>query len=70
MHAVTISDESLTKLANNRVVKSELLDFSIGFLIDRELHTSISDRFDINVIPDRYSEFSDEFDTWCDLNSK
>ena len=49
-HEVTVTDESLTDLADNNVSKTQLLEFSFKFLLQREPNTSTLSSFDINVI--------------------
>ena len=56
-HTVTVTDQSLTDLTDNNVTKTQLLDFSFNFLLDREPNTSILSSFDINVIPRYFSDY-------------
>ena len=56
-HTVTVTDQSLTDLTDNNVTKTQLLEFSFNFLIDREPNTSILSSFDINVIPRYFSDY-------------
>ena len=65
-HTVTVSDQSLTDLAGDNTTKTELLEFSFNFLLDREPNTSILSSFDINVISSYFSDYSDEVRRWCD----
>ena len=65
-HTVTVTDQSLTDLADNKVTKTQLLDFSFNFLLDREPNTSILSSFDINVISKYFSDYNDEIRRWCD----
>ena len=67
-HTVTVTDQSLTDLADNKVTKTQLLDFSFNFLLDREPNTSILSSFDINVISRYFSDYRDEVRRWCDAS--
>ena len=59
-HGVTVTDQSLTDLAGDNTTKTELLEFSFNFLLDREPNTSILSSFDINVISRYFSDYRDE----------
>ena len=65
-HTVTVTDQSLTDLTHNNVTKTQLLEFSFNFLLDREPNTSILSSFDINVISKYFSDYKDEVRRWCD----
>ena len=65
-HTVTVTDQSLTDLTDNNVTKTQLLEFSFNFLLDREPNTSILSSFDINVISRYFSDYKDEVRRWCD----
>ena len=65
-HTVTVTDQSLTDLAGDNTTKTELLEFSFNFLLDREPNTSILSSFDINVISKYFSDYRDEVRRWCD----
>ena len=65
-HTVTISDKSLDDLADKKVTKTQLLEFSFKFLLDREPNTSILSSFDINVISRYFPDYRDEVRRWCD----
>ena len=65
-HKVTVTDESLTKLTDNNVTKTQLLNFSFRFLLEKEPNTSILSSFDINVISKYFSNYRDEVKRWCD----
>ena len=65
-HTVTVTDQSLNKLTDNSVTKTQLLEFSFRFLLDREPNTSILSSFDINVISRYFSNYKDEVRRWCD----
>ena len=67
-HEVTVTDQSLTDLTDNKVTKEQLLDFSFDFLLDREPNTSILPKFDINVISEYFSDYRSEVRRWCDEN--
>ena len=64
-HRVTVTDQSLADLTNNNATKTQLLEFSFNFLLDREPNTSILSSFDINVISRYFSDYGDEVRRWC-----
>ena len=65
-HTVTVTDQSLTDLTDDKVTKTQLLKFSFKFLLEREPNTSILSSFDINVISRYFSDYKDEVRRWCD----
>ena len=65
-HTVTVTNQSLTDLTDDNVTKTQLLEFSFNFLLDREPNTSILSSFDINVISKYFSDYRDEVRRWCD----
>ncbi len=65
-HTVTITDQSLNDLTDNNVTKTQLLEFSFKFLLEREPNTSILSSFDISVISKYFSNYKDEVRRWCD----
>ena len=65
-HTVTVTDATLTDLTDNNVTKTQLIEFSFNFLLDREPNTSILSSFDINVISKYFSDYRDEVRRWCD----
>ena len=65
-HTVTVTDQSLTDLTNNNVTKTQLLEFSFNFLLDKEPNTSILSSFDINVISKYFSDYRDGVRQWYD----
>ena len=65
-HTVTVSDQSLNNLTDNKVTKTQLLEFSFKFLLEREPNTSILSSFDINVISKYFFNYKDEVRRWCD----
>ena len=65
-HTVTVSDQSLTDLTDNKVTKTQLLEFSFKFLLEREPNTSILSLFDISVISKYFSNYKDKVRQWCD----
>ena len=67
-HMVTVTDQSLADLTDNNVTKTQLLEFSFNFLLDREPNTSILSSFDINVISKYFSDYKDEVRRWCDAS--
>ena len=65
-HTVTVTDQSLTDLTDDNVTKTQLLEFSFNFLLDREPNTSILSSFNINVISKYFSDYKDEVRRWCE----
>ena len=65
-HTVTVTDQSLTDLTDDKVTKMQLLKFSFKFLLEIEPNTSILSSFDINVISRYFSDYKDEVRRWCD----
>ena len=65
-HTVTVTDQSLSNLTFNKVTKTQLLEFSFNFLLDKEPNTSILSSFDINVISKYFYDYKDEVRRWCD----
>ena len=65
-HTVTVTDQSLTDLTDDNATKTQLLEFSFNFLLDREPNTSILSSFDIKVISSYFSDYGDEVRRWCD----
>ena len=65
-HTVTVTDQSLNDLTDNNVTKTQLLEFSFTFLLEREPNTSILSSFDINVISKYFSNYKDEVRRCCD----
>ena len=63
-HTVTVTDQSLTDLAENTVTKTQLLEFSFKFLLDKEPNTSILKSFDISVIEQYFPEYLDDLRRW------
>ena len=62
---VTVTDQSLSELSDSNVTKTQLLEFSFRFLLEREPNTSILSSFDINVISRYFSDYKDEVRRWC-----
>ena len=65
-HTVTVTDQSLNDLTDNNLTKTQLLEFSFEFLLEREPNTSILSSFDINVISKYFSDYRDKVRQWCD----
>ena len=65
-HTVTVTDQSFSELSKNNVTKTQLLEFSFNFLLDREPNTSILSSFEINVISKYFADYKDEVRRWCD----
>ena len=64
-HTATVTDQSLSDLSDSNVTKTQLLEFSFRFLLEREPNTSILSSFDINVISRYFSDYKDEVRRWC-----
>ena len=69
-HTVTVTDRSLTDLTVNNVSKTQLLEFSFKFLLEREPNTSILSSFDINVITKYFPDYRDKVRRWCNESQK
>ena len=67
-HEVTVTDQSLTDLTENKMTKTQLLKFSFNVLLDKEPNTSILSSFDINVISKYFFDYRVEVRRWCDEN--
>ena len=67
-HEVTVTDQSLSELTENKVTKEQLLEFSFNFLLDREPNSSILSKFDINVISKYFFKYRVEVKRWCNEN--
>ena len=65
-HTVTITNQIFTDLTNDNATKTQLLEFSLNLLLDREPNTSILSSFDINVISKYFSNYKDEVRRRCD----
>ena len=65
-HTVIVTDQSLNDLTDNNVTKTQLLEFSFKFLLDKEPNTPILKSFDINVISRYFSDYRDEVRRWSD----
>ena len=65
VHEVTVTDQNLTDLTDNTVTKTQLLEFSFKFLLEREPNTSILSSFDINVITKYFPDYREEVRRWC-----
>ena len=57
-HIVSVTDQMLLNLTNNKTSKEELLNFSFNFLLEREPNTSILSKFDIIVISKYFPEYT------------
>ena len=69
-HMMTVSDQSLSDLAKTTMTKTQLLEFSLNFLLGRKPNTSILSSFDINFISRHFSNNKHDVRQWCDENSK
>ena len=64
-HVVTVTDQMLLNLTNNKISKEELLNFSFNFLLEREPNTSILSKFDIIVISKYFPEYISKVENYC-----
>ena len=64
-HIVSVTDQMLLKLTNNKTSKEELLNFSFNFLLEREPNTSILSKFDIIVISKYFPEYILKVENYC-----
>ena len=63
-HKVTVTDEIHFKLTKNKLTKSQLLEKSFEFLLNREPNTSILFAFEIQVISNYFEEYEDHVRLW------
>ena len=66
-HIVSVTDQMLLNLTNNKTSKEELLNFSFNFLLERESNTSIFSSFDLTVISKYFPEYSRKVSHKCNL---
>ena len=64
-HVVSVTDQMLLNLTNNKISKEELLNFSFNFLLEREPNTSILSKFDIIVISKYFPEYISKVESYC-----
>jgi|TARA_Y100000992_G_scaffold99103_1_gene64127 hypothetical protein len=64
-HVVSVTDQMLLNLTNNKISKEELLNFSFNFLLEREPNTSILSKFDIIVISKYFPEYISKVENYC-----
>ena len=64
-HVVSVTDQMLLNLTNNKISKEELLNFSFNFLLEREPNTSILSKFDIIVISKYFPEYVSKVENYC-----
>ena len=64
-HVVTVTDQMLFNLTNNKISKEELLNYSFNFLLEREPNTSILSTFDIIVISKYFPEYISKVENYC-----
>ena len=64
-HVVSVTDQMLLNLTNNKISKEELLNFSFNFLLEREPNTSILSKFDIIVISKYFPEYISKVKNYC-----
>ena len=66
-HVVSVTDQMLLNLTNNKISKEELLNFSFNFLLERETNTSILPSFDLTVISKYFPEYTKKVSYKCNL---
>ena len=66
-HNVVIHDKVYKQLTNGVISKSELLEKSFEFLLDREPNTSILTNFEIQIISYYFSDYANCVRTWCKI---
>ena len=64
-HVVSVTDQMLFNITNNKISKEELLNFSFNFLLEREPNTSILSKFDIIVISKYFPEYISKVENYC-----
>ena len=64
-HVVSVTDQMLLNLTNNKISKEELLNFSFNFLLEREPNTSILSKFDIILISKYFPEYISKVENYC-----
>ena len=64
-HIVTVTDQMLLNLTNNKISKEELLNFSFNFLLERETNASILSSFNLVVISKYFPEYIVEVKNYC-----
>ncbi len=64
-HIVSVTDQMLLNLTDNKISKEELLNFSFNFLLEREPNTSILSKFDIIVISKYFPEYISKVENYC-----
>ena len=64
-HVVSVTDQMLLNLTNNKISKEELLNVSFNFLLEREPNTSILSKFDIIVISKYFPEYISKVENYC-----
>jgi hypothetical protein len=69
IYKVTVSDDDLARLADNRVNKESLVEFAMHFLLERESPAQIMTSFTIMTIADYFPEFVDTARQWVDDNA-
>ena len=65
-YTVSVTGQSFGDLTDNKFKKTQLLKFSLIFLLNKEPDTSIVYSFDIKLISRHFSDCKDEVRRWCD----
>ena len=66
-HVVSVTDQMLLNLTNNKISKEELLNFSFNFLLEREPNTSILSSFNLTVISKYFPEYTKKVRDICNV---
>ena len=66
-HVVSVTDQMLLNLTNNKISKEELLNFSFNFHLERESNTSILSSFDLTVISKYFPEYTNKVRDICNV---
>ena len=66
-HKVIISDKIHQNLTGGKVSKTQLLEKSFEFLLEREPNTSILTNFEIQLISNYFSDYESYISSWSKI---
>ena len=66
-HKVIISDKIHKNLTGGKVSKTQLLEKSFEFLLEREPNTSILTNFEIQLISNYFSDYENYISSWSEI---
>ena len=66
-HKVIISDKIHQNLTGGKVSKTQLLEKSFEFLLEREPNTSILTNFEIQLISNYFSDYENYISSWSKI---